>query len=95
MRLQKRVINTPCNFTLKLTFCSTVAFWDMSEQILVSGYRVHQNDDLNEVARMLLGWDCFHAVLERAMENPAIPALYNIEIKTYLKISAIHRLNKS
>ena len=37
--------------------------WDMSEQILDPGYRVRQLDELNGVARMLLGRECFHTVL--------------------------------
>ena len=48
----------------------------MYEHILDPGYRVHQLDDLNKVVRMLLGQECFHTVLERAMINHAIPVLY-------------------
>ena len=50
--------------------------WDMSEQILDSGYRDHQLDYLNEVDRMLLFQECFHIVLEKAMSNTAITVLY-------------------
>ena len=45
--------------------------WGMSEHILDPGYRFHNLDDLNKVSIMLLGQDCFHKVLEIAMDNYA------------------------